>query len=117
MGAYEYSPTIPAEARIVPRTINLASKGNWLTCYIRPPEEYDVFEIDSGSILLECEIEPQFLLVDEQEQIATARFTREDILPILEVGDIDLKITGRFTDGTVFEASDVIRVINKGVKK
>lgn len=31
-------------------------------------------------------------------------------------GEIELTITGRLTDGTVFEGTDVIRVINKGGK-
>jgi len=36
MGAYEYSPPISAEVRIVPRTINLQSKGIMLLILIRP---------------------------------------------------------------------------------
>jgi hypothetical protein len=117
MGAYEYRLTISAEARIVPRIINLASKGNWLTCYIRLPDEYDVTDIEPTSIFLESEIKPEQFSVDEQTQVATAKFNREDVQAILEAGDINLKITGRLTDGTVFEAADTIKVINKAEKK
>ena len=116
MGAYEYGQLVPAEARIVPRTINLASKGKWITCYIWLPDEYDVADIEPNSVLLEAEIKPEQFSVDEQQQVATARFSREDVLPILEVGDINLKITGRLTDGTVFEATDTIRVLSKAGK-
>ncbi|MHC4110479.1 MAG: choice-of-anchor Q domain-containing protein [Planctomycetota bacterium] len=113
MGVFEYGQLVPAEARIVPRTINLASKGKWLTCSISLPEDYNVADIDSDSILLECEIEPESLLVDEQQQVATARFSREDVQTILEEGDIELTITGRLNDGTVFEGTDTIKVIDK----
>jgi hypothetical protein len=116
MGAYEYRFTISAEARIVPQTINLASKGNWITSYIWLPEEYDVTDIDPNSVLLEDEIKPEQFSVDEQAQVATARFSREDVQAILEIGDINLKITGRLNDGTVFDGTDTIKVLNKAGK-
>ena len=115
MGAYE-SP-IPAEARIIPRTINLASKGNRLTCYIWLPEQYNVADIDPNSIFLEDEIQPEQLSVDEQKQVAIARFSREELRGIFSVGNVELTITGRLKDGTIFEATDVIRVIGKGEKR
>ncbi|MHC4642169.1 MAG: choice-of-anchor Q domain-containing protein, partial [Planctomycetota bacterium] len=115
MGAYE-SP-IFAEARILPRTINLASEGNWITSYIWLPEGYDVADIESNSIFLENEIQPEQFSVDEQQQVATARFTREDVLPILEVGDINLTITGQLRDGTVFKGADIVNVTDKAGKK
>jgi parallel beta-helix repeat protein len=117
MGAYEYSPPISAEVRIVPRTINLASKGNWITCYIWLPEGYNVADIDSSSVLLEDEIEPQWVWFDEEEQVAMVRFSREEVQAVLNIGEVELTITGQLTDGTVFEAKDVIIVINKGSRK
>jgi hypothetical protein len=119
MGAYEYEygQLIPSEARIVPRTINLASKGNWITCYISLPEGYDVADIDPNSVLLEDEIKPNKFSVDEQQQVAIARFTREDAQIIITVGQIELSITGRLADGTGFEGNDIIMVIDKGDQK
>ncbi|MGB2809530.1 MAG: LamG-like jellyroll fold domain-containing protein [Sedimentisphaerales bacterium] len=114
MGVYEYSPTIQAEARIVPRTINLASKGNWITCYVWLPEQYNVVYIEPNSVILENEIQAVSLSVDEQEQVAIARFSREDFQSILDVGEVELTITGQFTDGTIFEAKDTIKVTDKG---
>jgi hypothetical protein len=117
MGAYEYSPAIPAEVRIVPRTVNLASKGKWIACNIWLGEDYDVADIDPNSILLEGEIKAELLWVDEQQQIAIARFSRSDVQAILNVGQVELTITGQLTDGTIFEGTDVIRVIDKAGKK
>jgi len=113
MGAYEYRPPIPAEVRIIPRTINLASKGNWITCYISLPEDYNVADIDPNSILLEYEIQAESLKLDEEQQVAIAKFSRSDVQEILTVGEVELTITGQLTNGTVFEGTDVISVLNK----
>ena len=114
MGAYEYSPPIPADVRIVPRTINLASKGKSITCYIWLPEDYDVADVNSNSVLLEDEVEPQWLWCDEEEQVVMARFSRSEVQAILDIGEVELTITGRLTNGFAFEGTDVIRVIDKG---
>jgi predicted outer membrane repeat protein len=113
MGAYEYSPTVPAEVRIIPKTINLASKGKSITCYIWLPDEYDVADIDPDSIFLEDDIKPEKFSADQQKQVAIAKFNREDVQAVLEVGDIKLKITGQLNDGISFEAAVIIRVVGK----
>jgi len=117
MGAYEYSPKISAEVRIVPRTVNLKSKGKWINAFLWLPESYKFIDIDSSSVLLEDEIEPQWVLFDEEEQVAMIMFNREEVQDILDVGQAELTITGRLTDGTIFEAKDVIIVIDKGGRK
>ena len=117
MGAYEYGQFVPAEVRIVPRTINLASKGKWIRCYIWLGEEYDVADIDPNSVLLEGEVQAESLKLDEEQQVAMAKFSRSDVQEILNTGEVELTITGELTDGIVFEGTDVIRVIDKGKKK
>ena len=117
MGAYEYSPPISAEVRIVPRVVNLKSKGKWINAFLWLPEDYSVIDIDTDSFLLEGEIEPQWLRIDEEKQVVIAMFSREEVRDILTIGEVELTITGRLTDGTVFEAKDVIIVIDKGSRK
>jgi hypothetical protein len=114
MGAYELP--IFAEARVVPQTINLASKGKSITCYIRLSEGYDVADIEPNSVLLEQQIKAEQFSVNEQQQVAVLRFSREDVQPILEVGDVELTITCQLTDGTSFEATDTIKVTDKAGK-
>ena len=111
MGAYE-SP-LPAEARIIPHTINLASKGNWIICYIWLPEEYDVADIEPNTVLLEDEIKAESVQVDQVQQVVMARFSREQVQAILSIGQVELSVTGLLTDETAFHATDVIRVIDK----
>ena len=115
MGAYE-SP-LQAEARIVPRTINLASKGKSITCYIWLPEDYNVTDIDPNSIVLENGIEPDEFSVKEERQVAVLSFSREDVQAILDIGETELTITGRLTDGNIFEGTDTIKVIDKSSGK
>lgn len=117
IGAYEYRYTITAEARIVPRTINLAGKGRWITCYIRPPQDYDVADIDPDTILLEDKIKAESLQVDEKQQVVTARFSPEEVQAVLCIGDAELTITGLLTDATAFHTADVIRVTDKASGK
>jgi hypothetical protein len=113
MGAYEYSPAIPVEVRIVPRTINLTSKGRWIACYIWLGEDYDVADIDPNSVLLEDEIAAESIRVDEEEQVAVARFSRSEVQGILAPGEVELTVSGELTDGIRFEGTDTIRVIDK----
>jgi hypothetical protein len=117
MGAYEYMPSIPAEARIIPRTINLASKGKWITCYIWLPEQYNVVDIDLNSVFLEQHIKSEQVSVDEQKQVAIAKFSREELRSIISTGEVEMTITGQLKDGTIFETTDVIKVINEGRRK
>ncbi len=122
MGAYEYNPLLSAEVDIDPDTLNLASKGRWITCYIWLPEDCNVADIDPNSVCLEDDTggEPVWaeqVLLDEEDQVAIARFSRLEVQGILNVGDVELTISGELTDGTGFEAADTIRVIDKGGRK
>ncbi len=117
MGAYEYSAPIPAEVRIVPRTINLQSKGEWITGFIQMPEDYDMNDVDANSILLEGEIKPERFWFAEDNQIAIARFSREELRSIISTGEVEITITGQLSDGTLFEGTDIIKVIDEGRKK
>ncbi|MHC4544740.1 MAG: right-handed parallel beta-helix repeat-containing protein [Planctomycetota bacterium] len=112
MGAYESNAPIPAEVRITPSTINPASKGRWITCYIWLPEGYDVNDIDYHSLLFEYLIEPEQLWIDEKKQVVMARFRREEVQPILNIGEVELTISVHLTDGTVFEGTNVVKVID-----
>lgn len=106
---------------IKPDTLNLQSKGKWITCYIWLPEEYDVADIDLDSIFLNEEIGADWSWIDEEEQMLMVKFSRLDVKEMLVelglLGDVELTVSGELTDGTKFEDSDTIRVIDKGGKK
>ncbi len=117
---WEKCPT-EAAIEIKPNTLNLASKGNWISCHIRLGADYNIADIDINSILLEGEIEPASIHVNEQSQVVIAKFGREDVCQMLAeldvLGQVELVVSGQLTDGTRFEGTDAIKVIDKGRKK
>lgn len=113
-------PAIEATVDIEPDTLNLKSKGKWITCYIWLPEDYDVADIVPHSVLLESQIEAHWIWFDQDEQVAIAKFSRsqvQDVQDTLSIGEVELTISGELNDGTRFEGSDTIRIIDKGGKK
>jgi len=115
MGAYEYRPPIPADVNIEPDTLNLQSKGNWLTCYIWLPEDYNVADIDPDSVYIEDTIAAEKFEISNDTAIV--KFSRSEVQGILSIGENEITVTGELMDGTVFEGTDKIKVINKGNKK
>jgi hypothetical protein len=109
-------PAIEAGIDIDPNTLNLTSKGKWISCYIWLPEGYDVADVNSYSVFLEDEIGAEWIWVDEEEQVVMAKFSRQDLCRMLaelgELGDVELTVSGELTDGTIFEGTDTIRIIS-----
>jgi len=101
---------IEAIIDIDPDTLNLGSKGRWITCYITLPEGYDVNDINISTILLEDKIPAEW--GDIQGDILMVKFDRSEVEDMLSPGTYNLKVTGDLTDGTSFKGySDEIRVI------
>lgn len=105
-------PAIEATIDIDPDTLNLQSKGEWITCYIWLPEGYDVADIDPESILLNGQVAPDWGRVDETEQMLIVKFNRSEVQAIVEPGEVQLTVSGELTDGTKFEGADTITVID-----
>jgi hypothetical protein len=96
---------------IDPDTLNLKSKGRWITCYIDLPTGYDVNYINISTIMLEDTIPVEW--DDIQGNTLMVKFDRSEVEDMLSPGTYNLKVTGEFTDGTKFEGfSDEIRVID-----
>lgn len=113
---YEEIAPVNAAVRIMPRTLNLKSKGKWITCRIRLPEGYFVRDIEVDTISLEEWIEVS--RSHARRNRLMVKFDRDAIKDLIEeMGleypvHLELKITGELYDGTPFEGSDTIKVIN-----
>jgi hypothetical protein len=117
MNLIQVHEPLTAEVRINPTTLNLASKGKWLTCHIWLPEDSNVAEIEPASVLLEHRVKPAWAWFDEEQQVAMLRFSRSDVAAIVEPGQVELIITGHLMNGTYFEGTDTIKVIDRGRRR
>ncbi len=136
----ECASAIDATIDIHPNTLNLKSKGNYITCYIELPAPYDPANIDVGTVLLNgvipAEAKPIALGDYDMDGIPDlmVKFSREMLIALLAGtpvtsmwleergatrapltnGEYELIVSGELMDGTPFVGSDVIRVINPG---
>lgn len=125
----DHAPTlVQPTIDIDPDTLNLKSKGKWITCYIELPSGYDVKDINATTILLEDslppELNPKYGFVKSEssyimdhdgdgELERMVKFDRSDVEDMLSPGTYNLKVSGELLDGTKFEGySDEIRVID-----
>jgi parallel beta-helix repeat protein len=125
MGAFENQGVIAIEATIDidPDTLNLTSKGRWITAYIELPAGYNVADIDVSTLLLNdsvpAESKPASIGDDDNDEIIDlmAKFDRAAVESLLELGEnVEITVSGSLTDGTQFVGIDIIRVISKGKK-
>ena len=111
---------VPATIDIDPNTLNPKSKGKWITAYIELPEGYDVSSIDVGTVMLNDLVpaEPHPTEIGDYDDDGIAdlmvKFDMAAVQEILEGGDeVEIIVAGELTDGTPFEGSDTISVIDK----
>jgi len=108
---------IAVDVNITPDTLNLKSNGNWITCYIWLPADYNVADINSDSLLLNGILKAEWMWFEEEDsqqglgQIAMAKFSRPAVQDMVNPGQAILTVTGEFTDEMLFSGSDTIRVI------
>lgn len=107
---------IPADVNIDPDVINLASShGRWVNCTISLPDGYPASAIFPDSIYLNDSIQAVYKGVDTETGVLSVKFVREEVLSILSVGEVEVTVTGVLIfDGTTFEGTDTIKVIDVG---
>jgi len=110
---------------INPETLNLKSKGTWITVYIELPEGCDVEDINVPTVQLGT-VQAAWGNVEGNKLMA--KFDRQTVIdyiwdrlyhmrnvPLSKEGvEVELTIKGKLTDGTPFTGSDTIRVIYHG---
>jgi cell wall-associated NlpC family hydrolase len=119
----EIIPIIPAFVDFDPDTLNLKSKGKWVTTYVELPIGYDINEIDLESIKLndQIPIEAKPTEIGDYDENGIpdlmVKFDRLAVQNILEVGEeVKVTISGKLIDEKPFEGSNIIRVIDKNKK-
>ena len=103
-----------------PDTLNLKSKGNFVTVYIELPEGFDVNQIDISSILLNDSVpslaKPTEINDYDRDGIADlmVKFERNKVQSILIPGETMMILTGRVLHDNKyldFRGDDIIKVI------
>jgi hypothetical protein len=118
---------IKAAIDIAPDTLNLKSKGRWIIGYIELPQGYEVSsinvstvrisDINGDSVDISAEDRPGEIGDYDNDGIPdlTVKFNRSDV-DALSLGDVTLTVSGELYNGTPFEGSDTIWIIDKGKK-
>ncbi len=116
MGAFEYTPPVVFAIDIDPDTLNLKSKGKWITVYIEPTAGYDAEAIDVTTLELHYnDGSVPAARGNVQSGLFMAKFDRRSVQALLgnARGNVELEITGVIS-GHEFEGTDVIKVIKNG---
>ena len=116
------STVITATIDIDPNTLNLKSRGKWITAYIELPEGYNVSDIDVSSIMLNGTVP-----VDLSVPMAVGDYDNDSVLDLMvcfnrtdvinyilaqaiSFGNVTLTISGSLWSGTPFMGSCIIAV-------
>jgi hypothetical protein len=117
---------ISVEVDIDPDTLNLKSKGRWITSYVELPGGYDVNDIDlatvrisdinGNSVDIPAESHPTGIGDNDGDGISDrmVKFDRSDVQDACNPGDVTITVSGELNDGTSFEGYDTIRAIKPG---
>jgi hypothetical protein len=101
---------------IDPDTLHLDSKGEWITCYIELPDEYDVEDINRETILLNHVVSANHTDIGDYDHDGLSdlmvKFDREKVIDILDPGDkVKLTVTLELIDERQAMGTDYIKVI------
>ena len=112
---YEFNAvTLEGTVEIRPETLNLKSHGRWITVYIIPPQGYGAEDIDISTVKLDDgSIDAEWGRV--QDGVLMVKFSRSEVANALSPGgEVEIKVTYEFRDGTQFKGHDTVRAINPG---
>ena len=109
---------LEATVDINPQTLNVNSKGNWVTVYIELPEGYDPADIDVSSVRFAGSVpaERSPTGIGDHDRDGTpdrmVKFDRAAVSEQLSPSEeVTVNIQGRLGNGTPFAGTDTIRVI------
>lgn len=113
--AADQSLLIP-QVKIKPECFDLkCPHGARLTCLISFPQGFDTADVNEDRIMLENEIKTKSITV--LPNVIMARFSRCDVLPLLErkvenlPGTVNLLVSGSLENGALFQGQGQVKVV------
>ena len=113
----------PCTIDIHPDTLNMKSKGKYVTCYIELPEGFSVYDIDIVTVMLTingasiaADSSPTEIGDYNDNDIldCMVKFDRQSIQDACNAGAVEFTLSCETYDGTAFEGTDTVLVIDKG---
>jgi hypothetical protein len=103
--------------KVTPDTLNLKSKGRWISCRIELPEGVDVNDLDISTVKIsDIDGSPVDISAENHptgdDGILILKFDRAEVEDCASPGEIKITIEGELLDGRPFGAYDTINVIN-----
>jgi hypothetical protein len=110
-----------------PKTLNLKSKGRWITALIRLPKEYRAEDVNISSIMLNGTVPADlkhYKVYDCGDlHLLVIKFNRKAVIELIRSSlknadckkkflEVSLTITGEFLNGIPFQGTNKIRVIH-----
>lgn len=129
----EETLAITATVDIDPDTLNLKSRGKWVTAYIELPEGYNVSDIDVSSIVLNNTVPaelrptaigdydedgiPDLMVKFERAEVTSYILANVNLTELFEemFMTIILTVTGELENGTLFQGSDTFRIMRPSI--
>jgi hypothetical protein len=111
-----FTEKVEAHVEIMPKVLNLKSRGQWVTAHISLPEPYKEEDIDVSSVKLWYK--NSFVKAEwgkATKQFLMAKFSGDEVTEMLksETGKVQLTVTG-LVNGIEFSGTDTITVIKPG---
>ncbi|MBN2212549.1 MAG: hypothetical protein JW709_14220 [Sedimentisphaerales bacterium] len=95
------------------QTINPKASGKWFSAHITLPEGKIFGDVDQPTIRLLDVVPADKMDIDEEaNNKLTVKFLCDDVLPLLQPGEVTMTVTGKFKDGSSFQGSDVVTVLD-----
>jgi parallel beta-helix repeat protein len=113
MEPFGQQPVRSVTLDIDPDTLNVRSRGRWITAYLIT-EDAMAENIVASSLVLNDLIRPMWWNL-QNETTLMVKFDRAAVQAIVPVSDmVDIKVIGQWKNGESFELHDIIRVIDLG---
>jgi hypothetical protein len=121
----ELNGDIEAFIDIEPDTVNLKSKGNYITCYIELQEEYNAEDIMIQTVKLKVngeELNAELFPTEFNDYNGNniidlmVKFDRESFYLLVDVPIAEITVFGDLMVGASFIGTDTVLVIDKGIQ-